>query len=163
MKIYIIDDSVSDALLAQSVLEDYDKDFEFIIEHDSLVAKNVISKENIDIGLIILDLNMPKFDGIQMLEYMAEKNINIPVIVCSNFINQYENEINKSKVLQTIGKSELTNCKISDIADIFMKLNSTKSCMILSGELKKLHSKKYKKVEFYNEINSLKEELKNYI
>ena len=163
MKIYIIDDSMSDALLTRSVLEKYNKNFEFIIENDPIVAKQLISTKNLDINLILLDLNMPKFDGIQMLEYMSEKNINIPVIVCSNFINQYENEINKSKVLQTMDKKEFPNCKTSDMIDIFMKLNAVKSCMILSDKLKNLKYKNNKRVEFYDKINSLKKELKNYV
>ena len=163
MKVYIIDDSISDALLAEATLSNYDEDLEFTIENDPVSAKKTISEEKSNIDLILLDLNMPKFDGVQMLEYMSEHNINIPVIVYSNFINQYENDLDKSKIIQMVSKAELSNCKTEDITNIFMRLNSTKACMVLSGHLDKVYRNNMRKVEFYDEINSLKKELQNYI
>ena len=163
MKVYIVDDSISDALLAEAAISGYDENIEFSIESDPVAAKKTISNGKQEIDLMLLDLNMPKFDGIQMLEHMSEHNINIPVIVYSNFIDQYENKLNRSKVVETVSKTELSNCDPEDIADIFMRLNSTKSCMVLSGELDKLYSNNLRKVEFYDEINSLKKELQNLI
>lgn len=163
MKVYIVDDSISDAILIEATLSNYSNDMEFLIESDPIIAKESISKENSGIDLILLDLNMPKFDGVQMLEYMSQNNINIPVIACSNFIHQYENKLNRNKIIQVISKKELSNCLPENLADIFMKLNSTKSCMVLLGKLDKLCDRNLRRVEFYNEINSLKKELQNFI
>ena len=62
-----------------------------------------------------------------------------------------------------VSKAELSNCKTEDITNIFMRLNSTKACMVLSGHLDKVYRNNMRKVEFYDEINSLKKELQNYI
>jgi response regulator of citrate/malate metabolism len=73
MKILIIDDSKIDAFLAQTLISKYNKDFDIEIECDPIKGKNKILQKN-EINLIVLDLNMPKFDGIKILKFMNKQN-----------------------------------------------------------------------------------------
>lgn len=45
--------------------------------------------------LLILDIRMPKGDGFSVLQHMAENNVDIPVIILTNYRN--EQYIEKSK------------------------------------------------------------------
>ncbi len=163
MNVLIIDDLKKDASMAKEVLLECKKDLEIIIETNSSKAQKILlspSAENID--LLILDLQMPRIDGIQILEFMEEKNIQIPVIVCSNFIEQYQGELDQLKIIKTFNKKVFLNVKPNTMAEIFLQLNSFKSCMILDGQISSYVKRKKKLTcDFYESLNDLKKELQN--
>ena len=161
MNVLIVDDLMKDASMARDILLECKSDLEIIIETNSLKAKKILSSqaaENID--LLILDLQMPKVDGIQILEFMEEKGIQIPVIVCSNFIEKYQDELDQVKVVKTFSKKSFLSVNPNTMADIFLQLNSLKSCMVLDGQISK-YVKRKKKItcDFYESLNDLKKEL----
>jgi chemotaxis response regulator CheB len=103
---------------------------------------------------------MPAIDGIHILNTMVQRNINIPVIVCSSFITQYEKEINREKVLKALDKISLPSISSGNISNIFLDINTMKSCMVLSGELKNYVSAKKKRAHvFCDTLNELKKSL----
>jgi len=78
-RILIVEDEVINQKLIGSILksEGYDVD----IAPDGIIALMQISKEKYD--LILSDIAMPHLDGYQMLEYMKNNKVNIPVIFLS--------------------------------------------------------------------------------
>ena len=79
--ILIIDDAFSNLHLLQSILES--DGYSVIPVDDGRKALEIV-KESKDIGLILLDIMMPNFDGYQFLDQMKEiDEKNIPVIVVS--------------------------------------------------------------------------------
>lgn len=54
------------------------RNYKVVIATDGVNALMEIAKGHFDV--VLSDINMPNFDGFQLLEYMNEKNINIPVI-----------------------------------------------------------------------------------
>jgi len=66
------------------------ENYEVEIAPDGIVALMQIAKEKFD--LILSDIAMPNFDGYQLLEYMKQNNIDIPVVFISGFTSE-EDEI----------------------------------------------------------------------
>lgn len=66
-------------------------------------------------SLVICDLVMPKMDGFQLLQFIKDKKINLPVIVLSN-LSQNEDE----KRARELGASDFfikSNIPISDVVN----------------------------------------------
>ena len=78
-RILVVDDEVINQKLIGNILktDGYDVD----IAPDGIIALMQIAKEKFD--LILSDISMPHLDGYQMLEYMKNHNINIPVVFLS--------------------------------------------------------------------------------
>ncbi|MFZ4545808.1 MAG: response regulator [Bacteroidales bacterium] len=79
VRILVVDDEVINQKIIGSILKSagYDVD----IASDGVIALMQIAKEKYD--LILSDIAMPNLDGYQMLEYMKEHDINIPLIFLS--------------------------------------------------------------------------------
>ncbi|MFW5794305.1 MAG: response regulator [Bacillota bacterium] len=160
MKVLILDDCEVDADQAEQVLLEYDKNLEIIKKNDPIEAKNILGEEKNSIDLLVLDLNMPVLDGIDILKLMHKNNINIPILVYSNYLDKYLEKLDYDKVLSVINKENFKNMNQNEIADIFMSLNCNKSCMVLNGELTQyLLRQRKRKTDFYDSINELKKEL----
>ncbi len=89
MKILIVDDSRADVLIISGMLKEYD----LLTATNGLEAMSQIEK-NPDIGIMILDLNMPVMNGYEVLEnlraiYSGRK---ISTIILTNF-DEVDNEI----------------------------------------------------------------------
>lgn len=78
-RILIVEDEVINQKVIASILKSDGYDVE--IAPDGIIALMQIGKEKFD--LILSDIAMPNFDGYQMLEFIKENNINIPVIFLS--------------------------------------------------------------------------------
>jgi len=89
IKILVVDDSASDRLIIKKMLNEYN----ILIACDGLEAMKQI-EEHKDINLIILDLNMPKMDGFQVLEALRADGMlkKIHTIILTNY-DELENEI----------------------------------------------------------------------
>lgn len=88
-KILIVDDSSSDRLIISNMLREY----ETLTANDGLEAMAAL-RNNEDIDLIILDLNMPNMDGFSVLEELNSKDSfnHIRTIILTNY-DEIENEI----------------------------------------------------------------------
>jgi predicted GH43/DUF377 family glycosyl hydrolase len=85
-KILVVEDEVVNQKLITGILKSaaYDVD----IAPDGIVALMKIAKDRFD--LIISDISMPNLDGYQLLEYMNQNNINIPVAFMTSFTSGSE-------------------------------------------------------------------------
>ena len=88
-KVLIVDDSRVDMMLIKSMLFDYN----LFVAYDGLEAMEVI-KNNTEIDLIILDLNMPRMNGFEVLEALQNNPIykRITTLILTNN-DEVENEI----------------------------------------------------------------------
>jgi len=80
-KILIVDDSETTRISIKNTLG---KEYITKEAENGFKALEVLDKEN-DFDLIILDLNMPKLDGLGFIKIQAEKEIikKIPIIMCT--------------------------------------------------------------------------------
>lgn len=81
-KILIVDDSeMNRCLLADMLGEEY----EIIEAEDGMEAVAILQKQESEISLVLLDVVMPKMNGLQVLKVMNESHWieNIPVIMIS--------------------------------------------------------------------------------
>jgi len=91
-KILVVDDSA----LMRRVLSDIISSDERFIEEDSAVngleAFDLIVTNPSKYDIIILDINMPRMNGIELLEKLNEKGIKIPVLVVSTIAREGADE-----------------------------------------------------------------------
>jgi len=89
IKILVVDDSRTDMAIVKNILSDYD----LLYAHDGKEAMSIIKKDPY-VDLLILDLNMPKMDGFEVLEAI-QRDANykkLTIIILTNY-EDIENEI----------------------------------------------------------------------
>lgn len=93
MQILIVDDSMTDRLIIQNMLSDYDS----LVAADGVEAMKILNNQIID--LMILDLNMPNMNGFEVLEAIKEnkKLAGVRTIILTN-ADEIENEIKGLKL-----------------------------------------------------------------
>ena len=119
-----INDKFDDSIKISKICNDGEKALEFIM------------KENIDI--ILLDLNLPKIDGIQILEKIKKNRISSKVIVISGEPNLIIDIINKNLEVEHI---LLKPFKMVDLIDRINKIIS------VNKENKELENNKIEKID----------------
>ena len=89
VKILIVDDSKTDIALIKNMLSDYD----LSVAYDGIEAMEFI-KNNPDIDMILLDLNMPRMNGFEVLEALQKKDEykKIATLILTNY-DEIENEV----------------------------------------------------------------------
>ena len=80
-KILLIEDDDSSALLIKEFLEEYD----FKVEVSNTVTTAISNIKFENYSLILLDINLPDFNGFEVLKYINKNKINLPVIVTSAY------------------------------------------------------------------------------
>lgn len=87
-KIMIVDDSKVDQMIIQNILSEYDT----IIANDGIEAMQLLEKTDTDI--MILDLNMPRMNGFEVLEEIKVKwpESDMPILILTN-LEEIESEI----------------------------------------------------------------------
>lgn len=80
-KILLIEDDDSSALLIKEFLEEYD----FKIDVSNTVTTAISNIKFEKYSLILLDINLPDFNGFEVLKYLNKNKINLPVIVISAY------------------------------------------------------------------------------
>ncbi|RJO67513.1 MAG: sigma-54-dependent Fis family transcriptional regulator [Myxococcales bacterium] len=80
-KILVVDDEPT----VRTAIGNYLKTFNFSVyeAEDGEEAKQFLGREPLD--LVITDVNMPRFDGLQLLSYVREHNPTAPVIVITGY------------------------------------------------------------------------------
>lgn len=88
-KILIVDDSSTDRIIISNMLRNYD----LYTATDGFEALDIIA-DHIDFDIIILDLNMPKMDGFEVLRKIKSEEVvcHADVIILTNY-EEIENEI----------------------------------------------------------------------
>ncbi len=79
--ILVIDDNLSTLKVIKAILEQ--EGYEVYVTDDPLTTINLIKK--IDINLCLIDLKMPKINGIELYKKIREINSNIPVIIMTAY------------------------------------------------------------------------------
>ena len=89
MKILVVDDSRADVLVISGMLKEYD----LLTASNGLEAVTQI-EQNPDVGIMILDLNMPVMNGYEVLEKLRTdfSGRKISTIILTNF-DEVDNEI----------------------------------------------------------------------
>lgn len=89
IKILIVDDSKTDHAMIRSILEDYN----LISAYDGIEAMEML-QNNPDTDIMILDLNMPRMNGFEVLEVMQNHPVykDIATLILTNY-DETENEI----------------------------------------------------------------------
>ncbi len=80
-KIALIDDEQTIIDLYSKVLM---KDFTVVTAYNGEEGLALIGREKPALALV--DIRMPKMDGLKMIEEMKKRNINIPVIIMTNLV-----------------------------------------------------------------------------
>lgn len=86
--ILVVDDEEAIRNVLQALL--LDAGYRVVVAQDGVDALMKIAAEPVD--LVISDVQMPNFDGIQLLEFMNEKGLDIPVVFYTGFPSE-EREI----------------------------------------------------------------------
>ncbi len=93
IKILFVEDEAELLLIMESTLEKLKCNF--ITVSNGLEALNVLETNN-DIQVVVTDLNMPLMNGVELIKTMHEKNIDIPIVVMSAYLQStYLEEVKK--------------------------------------------------------------------
>jgi len=85
MTVLIVDDSFVIRKLMEQILRKQGVFSKILIAENGQQAEDIMKEEDYKIDLLLLDMMMPKVNGIEVLKYIREKNImqNTPIIVFS--------------------------------------------------------------------------------
>lgn len=93
VRLFVVDDNTRWI----EIIEDYFKDNEIIKviskAYDGKTALKMLKDKNNEFDLLLLDLVLPKKDGLSILEKIKELNLKKPVIVSTSFSNDNINSI----------------------------------------------------------------------
>ena len=87
-----VEDSVSDAFLVRETVRQSSIHAMFTTAIDGEQALRILSSPRFPPNLIILDLNLPKLSGLDVLERSRRDNEGVPVIVFTSSSNPQERE-----------------------------------------------------------------------
>jgi CheY-like chemotaxis protein len=79
LKLLLIEDNAADVLLFHGALQELPLKIDMQVAQDAEKALVVLSSHSFEFDLVILDLNLPKFSGYQVLERYTHKKV--PVVV----------------------------------------------------------------------------------
>ena len=99
MNLLIVDDNYSDIFLAKEIIDEINEppynQLTIFEAEDGIAALNILKTTVIDI--MLLDIKMPKMDGIELLKIIKEKYKNIYVIMLTT--SDYEKDIIETQTL----------------------------------------------------------------
>jgi CheY-like chemotaxis protein len=111
---------VEDEVISQNIISHIIKsdNYDVVVASDGVVALMELGRKKFD--LIISDISMPNLDGYQLLEFIRNHKIDVPVV----FLTGHTSEIEKQKGLQLgaldyISKPIDSNLLLSTINKIF--------------------------------------------
>ena len=80
-KILVVDDEENIRLLYKEELTE--EGYDVIVAEDGFKAIDIVKTTDVDI--VVLDIKMPKIDGIETLRLLKEVKRDLPVILCSAY------------------------------------------------------------------------------
>lgn len=90
-EILLAEDNPADVYLIREALREHGVDYTMRVASDGREVMRLLSSEHADLeaqslGLIILDLNLPRHDGIEILEHLRETRAfaHVPVVVLTS-------------------------------------------------------------------------------
>lgn len=92
-RILVVEDEVINQRIISTILKK--EGYEVELAPDGIIALMQIAKEKFD--LILSDIAMPNFDGYQLLDYLKQNDIDIPVVFISGYTSE-EDEIKGLKM-----------------------------------------------------------------
>jgi predicted GH43/DUF377 family glycosyl hydrolase len=92
-RILVVEDEVINQRIISTILKK--EGYEVEVAPDGIIALMQIAKEKFD--LILSDIAMPNFDGYQLLDYLKQNDIDIPVVFISGYTSE-EDEIKGLKM-----------------------------------------------------------------
>jgi CheY-like chemotaxis protein len=88
LKVLLVEDNAADALLFQGALEEIPMKVDVQVAPDAERALVLLSDRAFESDLVVLDLNLPKMWGYQVLERYTRKNV--PVVVFTSSRNEVD-------------------------------------------------------------------------
>jgi two-component system response regulator len=79
LQVLLVEDNAADVLLFQGALQEIPMKVDVQVAQDAEKALVLLSDRSFESDLVVLDLNLPKFSGYQVLERYTRKNV--PVVV----------------------------------------------------------------------------------
>jgi two-component system response regulator len=79
LRLLLVEDNTADVLLFDGALQEIPLKVEVQVAHDAEEALVLLSDNSFETDLVVLDLNLPKFSGYQVLERYTRKSV--PVVV----------------------------------------------------------------------------------
>jgi two-component system, chemotaxis family, response regulator Rcp1 len=79
LQVLLVEDNTADVLLFDGALQEIPLKVEVQVAHDAEKALALLSDNSFETDLVVLDLNLPKFSGYQVLERYTRKSV--PVVV----------------------------------------------------------------------------------
>ena len=114
-KVLFVDDDQIMLLALQKRLEKYNDTFSIILAEDGFEAVRKL-KEN-SVSLVVLDLKMPRMDGVSLLSHISGKYPDIPVIIISGYRTEEMHRLAREKeVVAYISKP----FQIEDLAKVIL-------------------------------------------
>ncbi len=115
-RILLVEDDIIQQKITASLLRT--NGYEVEIAGDGVVALIQLSKSHFD--LVLSDVNMPNFDGIQLLEYLKQNNIQIPVMFLTSMkYEEIENKIKAYGIQEILGKPVNRTILLEKIGRLF--------------------------------------------
>jgi len=114
-KILIVDDSTINNILLQNYLEA--RGYDVLTALNGNEALQLIERESVDV--MLLDMMMPGLNGLDVLSILDKKNLHIPTIIISAFIDsKYKAEALKLGALEYMDKPLNLNGLLQSIEHI---------------------------------------------
>jgi CheY-like chemotaxis protein len=114
-KVLFVDDDQIMLLALQKRLEKYNDTFSVILAEDGFEAVRKL-KEN-SVSLVVLDLKMPRMDGVSLLSHISGKYPDIPVVIISGYRTEEMHRLAREKeVVAYISKP----FQIDDLAKVIL-------------------------------------------
>ncbi|MFV1871927.1 MAG: EAL domain-containing protein [Oleiphilus sp.] len=88
MHLLYVEDNKNDAQLIQTILQHFAPETSLKITPSIIQAKSILSDELSHFDLILIDLNLQDGNGIQLLQWIREKNINIAAVILTGTDDQ---------------------------------------------------------------------------
>jgi len=92
LHLLLVEDNPSDVLLIREALRRCSVPADVVIAYDGEHAKQLLTRERFRPDLIVLDLNLPKLSGLEILKSFSNEN-NIPIAVFTGSNNAADREL----------------------------------------------------------------------
>ena len=144
-KILIIDDS---ALMRRVMSDIINTDSEMCVTDtaENGVAAAELLKQGKEYELILLDINMPRMDGLSFLKYLNEKEIHIPVLVVSSLASKSTEETIQALELGAYDFAKKPSRTLGNEEDFPKQLLAKAKCAFTIQQAKPVKKKEKKQV-----------------